>query len=129
MRVRTRGRGAAPRRGEKLEVFISDLSFVEARGWSNTDPYPPDLDRKCRNALDSNSLVRMEFSRRIALRARGYAHTYRLGNYDAIHLASAVEASADVLMTWDKKLLRARYVDGVWIEEPYEIGAPGLFPA
>ncbi|MEW2384504.1 type II toxin-antitoxin system VapC family toxin [Micromonospora sp. NPDC047707] len=113
----------------KLEVVISDLSYVEARGWGKGDPYPAELDQKCRNALDSTNLVRVEFSRRIALRAREYAYRHRLGNYDAIHLASAVEAGVNVMMTWDKELLRARYVDGVWIEEPYEIGDPTLFSA
>lgn len=113
----------------KLEVVISDLSYVEVRGWGKNDPYPPELDRRCRDALDSTNLVRVEFSRRIALRAREYAYMHHLGNYDAIHLASAAEAGVNVMMTWDKGLLRARCVDGIWIEEPYEIGEPTLFPA
>lgn len=45
----------------KLEVVISDLSYVEVRGWGKNDPYPPELDRRCRDALDSTNLVRVEF--------------------------------------------------------------------
>jgi predicted nucleic acid-binding protein len=48
-----------------------------------------------------------------------------LGNYDAIHLASAVAAGADVLMTADKGFPRGRQVEGVWVDEPYE---PGPLP-
>ncbi|MEU4715517.1 type II toxin-antitoxin system VapC family toxin [Micromonospora purpureochromogenes] len=112
---------------KKLEVIISDLSYVEVRGWPNKDPYPPGLDQACLAALDSPRLLRVEFSRGIALRARRYAYSYSLGNYDAVHLASAVEAGADVLMTWDKDLKRVRLVDGVWVHEPYDIGDATLF--
>lgn len=113
----------------KIEAVISDLSYIEVRGWGKADPYPPDLDRRCLAALDSPSLTRVELSRGIAMRARRYAYGHKLDNYDALHLASAVEAQAGVLMTWDKDLLRARYVDGVWIEVPYQLGDPALFDA
>ncbi|NBE80294.1 type II toxin-antitoxin system VapC family toxin [Micromonospora rubida] len=113
----------------KLQVVISDLSYIEVRGWGLVDPYPPELDERCLAALDSPSLTRVELSRGLAIRARRYAYGRSLGNYDALHLASAVEAGAGVLMTWDKRLLRAQYVDGVWIEEPYQLGDPALFDA
>ncbi|MER7164481.1 type II toxin-antitoxin system VapC family toxin [Micromonospora sp. NPDC000207] len=113
----------------KLALMISNLTYVEARGWRKGEPYPPELDQRCLAALDSPWMIRVELSRRTALRARRYAYSHRLGNYDALHLASAVEAEADVLMTTDKELLRVQYVDGVWIGEPYQLGDPTLFDA
>ena len=63
----------------------------------------------------------------MAIRARQYAQLHRLRNYDAIHLASAVEARADVLMTWDRDFPHGQTIDGVWIDVPYEPGEPSLF--
>ena len=37
----------------KLEVTISDLSYVEVRGWGKADPYPAELDARCLTALDN----------------------------------------------------------------------------
>ncbi|MBN1172480.1 MAG: type II toxin-antitoxin system VapC family toxin [Micromonosporaceae bacterium] len=113
----------------QLTVAISTLSLVEVRGWGRTDPYPPDLDHRCVAQLDHPRLLMVEFHRDVALRARRYAHHYRLKNPDAIHLASAVEAEVDVLMTYDADFPHAQSVEGVWIDDPYFPGGdpiPGL---
>jgi predicted nucleic acid-binding protein len=73
--------------------------------------------------------VQIDFHRGVALRARQYAQQHGLKNYDAIHLASAVDASADVLMTTDKGFPIGQSVDGVWVDQPYAPGdepIPGL---
>lgn len=111
----------------KLTVCISVLSYVEVRGYGKNDPYPADRDQQCIRLLDSGRFTHVEFGRRVALRARKYAHSYKLNNPDAIHLASAVEADADVFMSTDNDFPRGRHVDGVWIDEPYEPGDPTLF--
>lgn len=111
---------------KKLTVLISMLAYVEVRGWSLKDPYPQDLDAECVRLLDSPSLLRVELSRGVAVRARRCAHTYGLKNYDAIHLASALEYPADVMMTSDKGFKGPRNIEGVWIDEPYELGDPTL---
>ena len=114
---------------EQMEVMISALSFVEVRGWGRKDPYPPELDRKCITLLDSPKILMVEFHRGVAIRARDYAHKYGLKNFDAIHLASAVEAGADVLMTYDSDFPHDQSIDDVWIDKPYFPGGnpiPGL---
>ncbi|MGV9805560.1 type II toxin-antitoxin system VapC family toxin [Micromonospora chersina] len=111
----------------KLNVIISMLSYVEVRGWGKSEPYPQELDERGIAALDSPSFIRVELSRGVALRARRYAYTYRLANYDAVHLAAAVEGNADVLMTWDRDFPSGRSIDGVWVDRPYEVGDPTLF--
>jgi predicted nucleic acid-binding protein len=97
------------------------------RGWGRGDSYPPKLDQDCIELLDR--IVQVEFSRRVAQAARKLAYMYQLKNYDAIHLASAVDAGVDVLMTWDKGFPLGQRVEGVWVDEPYEFGPlpiPGI---
>jgi predicted nucleic acid-binding protein len=110
----------------KLTVLISMLTYVEVRGWGKKDPYPEALDKEGIRLLDSPSLVRIELSRRVAVRARECAWRYALNNYDALHLASALEYPADVLMTWDTDFKFPRSIEGVWVDEPYEFGDPTL---
>src|SRR5690349_21325333 len=98
------------------------LAYIEVRGWGLKDPYPEELDKEGVRLLDSPHLVRVELTRRVAVRARRLAVTYGLKNYDALHLASAVEYPAEVLMTWDDDFKGPRLVEGVWIDEPYEPG-------
>lgn len=111
----------------KITVFISVLSYVEVRGYSNNDPFPPERDHECVALLDSAHLVRVEFARRIALRARRLAYEYRLKNFDAVHLASAIEAEADVFMSADRDFAHGRMIEGVWVDDLYEPGDPTLF--
>jgi predicted nucleic acid-binding protein len=111
----------------RIELYISALTYVEVRGAGRNDPYDADVDQAILAALDSPSFMIVEFYRGLAIRARQYTQTLRLKNYDAIHLASATEAQADVFMTWDTDFARGTAVDGVWIDEPYEPGDPPLF--
>lgn len=111
----------------KLTVYISTLSYVEVRGFSNSDPYPPEQDQKCIALLDRAHLVKVEFARRTALRARHFAYQYRLKNFDAVHLASAKEADAEVFMSADADFGKGRFIEGIWIDDVYELGGPNLF--
>lgn len=111
----------------KLTVYISALSYVEVRGFSNSEPYPADRDKAALDLLDSPSLVQVEFSRGVGIEARRIAHSYRLKCADAIHVASAVRAGADVLITSDKQLVGRGVIGGVYLAEPYELGGATLF--
>nr|MDT0661657.1 PIN domain-containing protein [Micromonospora sp. DSM 115978] len=105
----------------KLTVAISMLAYIEVRGWGKRDPYSEALDKEGVRLLDSPSLVRVELSRRVAVRARECAWKYSLNNYDALHLASALEYPVDVLMTWDTDFGFPRQIEGVWVDEPYSL--------
>lgn len=54
----------------------------------------------------------------LALRATALAAEYRLGSVDAIHLATAVEAGADVLFTNNVRDFGDVHVDRLSIEFP-----------
>lgn len=113
----------------KMAVFVSTVSYVEVRGWGLQDPYPPERDKATLGLLDSPSVVPVEFSRGVALHARKIAYTHGLKNYDAIHVASAAAAGAEVLFTRDTQMCGRGRIEGVCICEPYEIGGPTLFGA
>jgi predicted nucleic acid-binding protein len=113
----------------RVELFVSALSYVEVRGQGRADPYDADLDQRVLALLDSPRLIQIDFHRALAIRARGYTRAYRLKNYDAVHLASAVEVGAEVLMSYDGDFPKRTTVDGVWIDDPYEPGDPALFPS
>jgi predicted nucleic acid-binding protein len=79
--------------------------------------------------LRSPFLPKVDIHDGVLLRARRYAQSHRLHNYDAVHMACAVEASVGVLMTSDKDFPRGQHIDGVWVDEPYIPGdepIPGL---
>jgi predicted nucleic acid-binding protein len=115
---------------KRLTVYGSPVTLVEVRG-QRRGQRNGEIDRRILADLDSPRLNLVEFSRHVALRAREYVGRHGLKPMDAIHLASAVEAGADVMWTCDRdfrKLWQSR-VDGVWVDEPYEFGdqpLPGL---
>jgi predicted nucleic acid-binding protein len=85
------------------------------------------LERRILDILDNPRHTPVEFTRTVALRARELALRRGMKNYDAIHLAHAVMARADVLMTADKGFTQDSDVEGVWVCAPYYWGAPTLF--
>lgn len=59
----------------------------------------------------------------VAREARRLSRVHRLRGADAIHLASAIRATCDVLMTWNKKDFPiGQTVDGVEIRDPFLFG-------
>jgi predicted nucleic acid-binding protein len=111
----------------RIDLYISALSYVEVRGSSLSGPVDGVRDRQIIASLDSPWFKQVEFYRGLALRARRFTQEYKLKNYDAMHLASAAEAGAEVLMTWDQGFPHGRNIEGVWIDQPYEPGDPALF--
>lgn len=90
---------------EAIELLASEVLLVE----TEQNPHP----RRRRFALEVLGLASdfVEVDSEIESRARTYNKT-GIGSIDAIHLASAVEAEADVLCTTDDQFLqRGRKVD------------------
>lgn len=63
----------------------------------------------------------------IAREARRLSREHRLRGPDAIHLASAIRASCDVLMTWNKNDFPVgQTVEGVEVRAPFQFGQASL---
>ncbi len=111
----------------QVDLIISPLLLVECRGQPRKGPVDTDIEERMLKILDNPRHLMVEFTRSIAIKARGLALQHGMKNYDAIHLAHAVVAGADVLMTTDEGFPLETDVDGVWVGKPYSWGAPSLF--
>ncbi|MGH3851080.1 MAG: type II toxin-antitoxin system VapC family toxin [Pseudonocardiaceae bacterium] len=111
----------------QAELIISPLLLVECRAKPRNEPADEDLERRILDILDNPRHTPVEFTRTVALKARELALRHGMKNYDAIHLAHAIMAEVDVLMTYDKGFPQDSDVEGVWVCAPYYWGAPTLF--
>ncbi|WP_284746461.1 type II toxin-antitoxin system VapC family toxin [Amycolatopsis sp. RTGN1] len=112
----------------QFEIYVSTFSLVECLAQSPT-PHPDvGLDARVLQYVDGPRVVLVEFGREVALQARDLhlIKQYKLG--DAIHIASALEASVDVLFTFDEDDFPiGTKVGAVWVDLPYLPGEPTLF--
>lgn len=112
------GQGTLFDRGP-VRLFVSLLLYVEALGHSRTEPFNSDAEALIVATLDSPRVIVVEFSRFVAKRVRSYCHSHRLKPYDAIHLASAVAAKAEVLMACDTGFPFEQDLKAVYGSLPY----------
>jgi predicted nucleic acid-binding protein len=111
----------------EAELIISPLLLVECRGQPRSGPVDEELERRLLGILDNPRHTPVEFTRAVALKARDLALRHRMKNYDAIRLAHAIMAEAEVLMTTDNGFPLETEVDGVWVGKPYYWGPATLF--
>jgi len=114
----------------KIELWISALALVEVLGKRRGQPFNQSVEDRVLAALEHPSVFMVECGRATAYTARMMAITYSLKPLDAVQLASAVEAGAEVMMTLDKKDFPiGQLVRRTWVDEPYVPGPvpiPGL---
>jgi predicted nucleic acid-binding protein len=110
-----------------LALVTSTILLVEARGGGLGETADESGERELLAYLDHPAWALVELDRAVALRARRLCLRFGLHNYDAVHLASAIEGRAEVLMTFDKRFPIGSAVEGVWIDRPYPPGGPDLF--
>lgn len=117
------------KRGQ-ITLLISPLILVEARGSGRRPRIKASTSEQEDTLLlllDNPRIQIVEVTRRIGRKARGLAIQHGLQNYDAIHLASAIFAEADVLMACDNDFPHDQEIDGVWVSKPYVLGDPQLY--
>ncbi|ATE52097.1 type II toxin-antitoxin system VapC family toxin [Actinosynnema pretiosum] len=104
----------------QFRIVTSPLLIVEAIGQSPGGKVNEQLEAVALAILDSKYVLPQEFNRSVAIRARDYVLRHRIPKMDAIHLASAVEANVDVLMTTDDDdyPIGTKF-DGVWVDNPF----------
>lgn len=109
-------------------LFASVFMLTEARGGGRMDPNPA-AEQKILNVLENPNMVRLvNANRRLCKEARIIALATKAKNWDAIHLASAVTAKAEVYLTYNTRdFPMGSLHDGVWVDKPYRYGQPTLF--
>jgi hypothetical protein len=106
------------------------MALVEARGGPASAPNV-DAEGKIARLLQEPFVELVDLDRRVALIARelGVANP-KLKGADAVHMASAIYAKAEVLLTQNSKHFPVgSVVQGVWVDKPYRYGGPDLFSA
>lgn len=115
-------------RAGTLELFASTMLLVEALGQgTKAGPHDPALEALVLERLLQPHWTYVELDRRVALKARDLIATHRLRNADAVHLASAIVAEAEVFMTLDTGFPLDTNVDGTWVCKPYPPHGPDLY--
>ncbi len=100
-------------------LATSTTVLIEALGQSPNVKVNEQVEAVILQILDSPRIRPVEFSRRVALYARDLVLRKKMPKWDAIHLASAVEAKVDVFFTTDNDHPIGEKHDGVWVDFPY----------
>lgn len=80
---------------------------------------PADHHELIAKVLSRSIIEWFELDPRTAVLARRLRSDYALRTADAVHLATAIRGRADVLLTWDKRLLKVADAEPVPVREPY----------
>lgn len=114
---------------KRFTVVASTLIYAEVCGHGEVRAArdAAGVDAKVSAFFEQGFLQWVEVDLVIAREARRVSRERRLRGADAIHLASAVRAGCDVLMTWNKNDFPVgEQVDGVDVREPFLFGQSSI---
>lgn len=110
---------------QRFKIVASTMVYAEVCGAGRVRT-PHDataVDALVSTFFENGPILWVEADLTVARTARRLARTYKLPAIDAVHLASAIRASCEVLMTWDKTDFPiGATIDGVKLAEPYLFG-------
>lgn len=96
-------------------VATSAISSIEVARALRTACADDDLDRELEDVLSGCTVVEVEAD---VIRSAASLAGPRLRSLDALHLASALRAEADVMIVYDRQLARAARSSGLGVESP-----------
>lgn len=103
----------------RIRLVASTALLIEVR---STGPGSEAARKGLRELLtDPDRTTLLDIDLELALLAEGYATERGLKTWDAVHVATAVRGSAQVMFMRDSKLPTDTYVDGVYISEPWDL--------
>jgi len=106
---------------ERWAILTSTLTIVEVFKKRN-HPALTEVEEQKIDAFFKHEYIKLvTLDRPVAEHARKLARVYNLRPIDAVHLASAIRAKADQLLTWDSDFPH-KIIEGVQIREPYWLG-------
>ncbi|KPC73220.1 hypothetical protein ADL35_27865 [Streptomyces sp. NRRL WC-3753] len=113
-------------RAGHVRLFTSTLTFAEARG-TNASEYR----LRIRTLLQEPYITLVDVTRRVGLLANDItADRPKIKGADAVHLACACFAGAEVFMTRNfRDFSPGDMYKGVLLRTPFEFGGEGIFPA
>lgn len=89
----------------QVEIVTSAFTITEVLHPKGGRPLPPDLRRTVNSFFRRPEIVVVNVDRDVAEKAQSYFWDFGVRPKDAIHVASAIHASAPVLETYDDALI------------------------
>jgi predicted nucleic acid-binding protein len=105
----------------QFHVYTSSITITEVHKGNNKSKSASEGESKTIDFFRNKYFKVVDVDRSIAESAHRLCRKNGLKPYDAVHLACAVRAGCDVLLTWDSDLLNITH-DGITISKPQAIG-------
>lgn len=105
----------------KFPVYTSSITIAEVHKGKNHDKPVQDGDTRLVDFFRSGFLKVIDVDRSVSESAHQLCRKHGLKPYDAVHLACAVRAGCEVLLTWDSDLLNIQGC-GIAISKPEALG-------
>ncbi|MBL8236831.1 MAG: type II toxin-antitoxin system VapC family toxin [Bryobacterales bacterium] len=105
----------------QFSVYTSSITITEVNKDNPTVKREPELESKIVDFFRNAYFKIIDVDRSIAESAHRLCRKTRLRPYDAVHLACAIRAGCDALLTWDSDLLKLTGV-GIAICKPQALG-------
>jgi predicted nucleic acid-binding protein len=105
---------------KKIQIVASTFVVAEVIKIKGEDAYlTPDKESEIDEVLKSERILWVELDLTLALEARKLARAHGLKPGDAIHLASAIRAKADVLLRYDSRFNSKNEIAGLELCDPF----------
>jgi len=108
-------------KGKAFKIYTSAFTLVEVHKRRRGPCLSTEEDEKILGFFEHEYIYLVDLDRGIAEHANRLCREYGLGPADAVHLASALRAGCDILLTWDKDFHAVIHPEIV-IEPPRKLG-------
>ncbi len=103
-------------------VYTSSLTLAEVHKQRHQDQLSNEQDENILAFFEHDWIKLIDIDRRIGEQANEFCRTYGVYPNDAIHLACALRAGCDVLLTWDLDFVNAVQHSYISVEQPQALG-------
>ena len=90
-------------------VYISALTLAEVHKKRGHERLTEDEDEEILDFFENDFIEVIDVDRQLGEQANRFCRTYGLSPADAIHLACALRAGCDVLLSWDDQLVAVNH--------------------
>ncbi len=114
-------------RAEKgdFQIFISALTLAEVHKKRGHERLTESEDEEILDFFENDFIEVIDVDRELGEQANRFCREYGLSPADAIHLACALRAGCDVLLSWDEKLAAVKHPH-IRCERPQMLGQLSL---
>lgn len=108
-----------------FKINVSALTLAEVHKKRNHPPLTTEEDEMILTYFEHDFINIIDIDRNMGEQANRFCRQFAILPADALHLACALRARCDVLLTWDNRLLTLKHPD-ISIEAPQKIGQLSL---